>query len=109
MTAAPSAAHEVQHLNALLIRAWMHCGPSEVMDDGSEVVSYNTLMRRVMALSCFIDELAGDGRGPVLLYLPSGLWAVRCMLAAWMTGRAALPIEAATSLSGLMPCIFSSV
>lgn len=94
MTAASPATLEARHLNALLIRAWSGNGPREVMDDGSEVVSYNTLMRRVMALSCFIDELAGEARGPTLLYLPSGLWAVRCMLASWMTGRAVLPIEA---------------
>lgn len=94
MTASAPPALEVRNLNALLISAWSRNGPREVMDDGSEVVSYHTLMRRVMALSCFIDELAGEARGPVLLYLPSGLWAVRCMLASWMTGRAALPIEA---------------
>ncbi len=82
------------NLNALLIDTWERHGSLEVMDDGSEVVSYNTLMRRVMALSCFIDECAGSSRGPVILYLPAGLWSVRCLLATWMTGRAALPIEA---------------
>lgn len=94
MNQAPTSALEFQNLNALLIDAWERRGPGEVMDDGSEVVSYNTLMRRVMALSCFIDEVAAKGSGPVLLYLPAGLWAVRCLLATWMTGRAALPIEA---------------
>jgi hypothetical protein len=81
-------------LTAMFVEAWRRFGPREVMDDGSEVVSYNTLMRRVMALSCFIDECAEPGRRPVLLYLPSGLWAVRCLLAVMMTGRPALPIEA---------------
>jgi acyl-CoA synthetase (AMP-forming)/AMP-acid ligase II len=92
MSLTPSLAFN--NLNALLIDTWTRHGNREVMDDGSEVVSYNTLMRRVMALSCFIDECAGTGRGPVVLYLPAGLWSVRCLLATWMTGRAALPIEA---------------
>lgn len=94
MNQASISALEYRNLNALLVRTWERHGPSEVMDDGSEVVSYNTLMRRVMALSCFIDEVAGPDRGPVVLYLPAGLWAVRCLLASWMTGRSALPIEA---------------
>lgn len=94
MNQASSSALEYRNLNALLIGTWERHGPSEVMDDGSEVVSYHTLMRRVMALSCFIDEVAAHGKGPVILYLPGGLWAVRCLLATWMTGRSALPIEA---------------
>lgn len=89
--------HEVRgspNLNAMFIDSWRRNGPREVLDDGIEVVSYNTLMRRVMALTCFIDEHAASNRGAVLLYLPSGLWSVRCLLAALITGRAALPIEA---------------
>lgn len=94
MTDAGLATRQLPTLNALFIAAWRRHGGNEVMDDGMEVVSYHTLMRRVTALSCFIDECAGPGRGPVLLYLPSGLWAVRCLMAALLSGRAALPIEA---------------
>lgn len=85
---------EAKHLGEFLLRAGQKYGAAEAMDDGSEIVTYATLFRRAIALSCFVDETAKSADA-VLLYVPSGITAIRSAFSVWATGRAVSVIDAA--------------
>lgn len=94
MTPAESAPWLAPDLNAMLTRSLRRYGNREAMYDGDETVTYLTLFRRAVALSCFVDEAALGPGGSVVLYLPSGLIALRSLLAVSLSGRASVPLDA---------------
>lgn len=94
MTPPESAPWLAPDLNAMLTRSLRRYGNREAMYDGDEIVTYLTLFRRAVALSCFVDEAALAPGGSVVLYLPSGLVALRSFLAVSLSGRASVPLDA---------------
>lgn len=85
---------ETGNLAALFLTAWTRHRESRAMDDGIEQVTYQTLLRRALALSIFIEESTGGRPGPVVLYLPAGLSMVRAALGVWFAHRCAVVLDA---------------
>lgn len=78
----------------MFLRAWRRYGDAEAFVDGYEISTFNTLARRVMALSVFVDELARDRVSPIVIFLPPGKLAVASVLGVLATGRHARVIDA---------------
>lgn len=78
----------------MYLSAWARHRDARAMDDGIEQVTYQTLLRRAMALSIFIEEATGGAPGPVVVYLPAGLSVVRAALGVWFSGRAVIAVDA---------------
>lgn len=85
---------DAANLNAMFLAAWKRYGNAPALEEGDEISTFNILARRVMALSCFVDEIAADNRGAVIMFLPSGPRSVAGLLGIVATGRAAAPIDA---------------
>lgn len=95
------------NVNAMFLAAWRQYGNAIAMNDGEETPSFNILARRVMALSLFIDE-AARGKGPVVLFMPTGRRVVSAFLGALASRRSGLPVDAmprahVRDASGIVP------
>ncbi len=92
---------EARSINQMFLRAWRVYGDAEAFVDGYEISTFNTLARRVMALSVFVDETSRDHVSAVVIFLPPGKMAVASVLGVLATGRHVRVIDAVSRPPGL--------